>query len=367
VFVKLENLQRTGSFKDRGALYRLLALDDEQRWRGVVAMSAGNHAQGVAHQAASLGIPATIVVPEGTPFIKVARTQQLGANVVVAGASVADAGKIARDLARSEGRVFVHPYDDPLVIAGQGTVGLEIVDAVPDAEVIVTPVGGGGLLAGLAVAVRAVAPSVELIGAQTELFPALHDAFHGIEREPPTSAISIADGIAVTDPGEITVGIIRALVDDVVTVREPSIEEAMTHYLELEKSVVEGAAATPLALVLEQPDRFAGRRVVLVVSGGNVDPRVLSSVILRGLGRQGRLVRLSVEMDDLPGQLARIAGLLGDLGANIVEVEHGRLTSEVAPRRTRVGFVIEAVDANHGERVIAAVRSAGFAVEQLTL
>jgi threonine dehydratase len=367
VFVKLENLQRTGSFKDRGALNKLLSLDDGQRSRGVVAMSAGNHAQGVAHHATVLGIPATIVLPEGTPFTKIARTRQLGARVVVAGASVAEAETTARELAETDGLVFVHPYDDPLVVAGQGTVGVEILDAVRDAEVIVVPVGGGGLLAGVAVAARHAAPGVELVGVQSELFPAVRDAFHDTATVPHERAISIADGIAVGRPGVLTLAIVRALADDVVTVRESSIEAAMTHCLELEKTVAEGAGAAPLALLLEQPARFADRRTVLVVSGGNVDPRVLSSVILRGLGRQDRLVRLHVETDDLPGQLARIAAVLGGAGANIVEVEHGRLASDVAPRRARVSFVIETVDADHAQRVIESVRVAGFAVERQPL
>ena len=364
VFVKLENLQRTGSFKDRGALNRLLSLDREQARRGVVAMSAGNHAQGVAYHARVLGIPATIVMPEHTSFTKIARTRQLGARVVLAGASMAEAGASARALASSDGLLLVHPYDDPLVIAGQGTVGLEIVDAVPNVDAIVVPVGGGGLLAGIAVAARGKVPGVELVGVQTELFPAMSDRFRGVADPVASVGITIADGIAVTEPGRITSPLVRDLADDVVTVREASIEEAITLYVELEKTVVEGAGAVPLALLREAPDRFAGRRVVLVVSGGNIDPRVLSSVILRGLGRQGRLVRLLVEADDSPGQLARIATRLGDAGANIVEVEHGRLGSEVAVRRVRVSVVVETVDADHAERVVESLRSDGFVVEQ---
>jgi len=363
VFVKFENLQRTGSFKDRGALNRLLALDDDERAVGVVAVSAGNHAQGVAYHARSLGIPATIVMPETTPFTKVARTSQLGAEVVVAGDSVADAAAAARDLAASSGMTLVHPYDDPLVVAGQGTVGLEVLDAVADLDAIVVPVGGGGLVAGVAVATRANAPDVEVVGVQTELFPAVHDELHGaVDR--PTSSISIADGIAVSEPGRVPLEILRALGVDVLTVREPSIEEAMTYYVELEKTVAEGAGAAPLALVLEEAARFAGRRVALVVSGGNIDPRVLSSVVLRGLARQGRLVRLLVEADDLPGQLARIATVLGSAGANIVEVEHGRLATDVAARRARVSFVVETVDPDHANRVVAALEATGVAVER---
>jgi threonine dehydratase len=366
VFVKLENLQRTGSFKDRGALNRLLALDGDERRIGVAAMSAGNHAQGVAYHARALGIPATIVMPENTPFTKVARTSQLGADVVLAGDSVADAAAAARDLAVTRGMTLVHPYDDPLVVAGQGTVGREVLDAVPDLDAIVVPVGGGGLIAGIAVVARATAPAVEVVGVQSELFPAVHDVLHGEARHLPAS-ISIADGIAVAEPGAVPLQILRALDVDVLTVPEPSIEEAMTYYVELEKTVAEGAGAAPLALVLEEAARFAGRRVALVVSGGNVDPRVLSSVVLRGLARQGRLVRLLVEADDLPGQLAKIATVLGAAGANIVEVEHGRLATEVAARRARVSFVIETVDPDHADRVVAALLAAGVAVERALL
>ena len=366
VFVKFENLQRTGSFKDRGALNRLLALDADERRSGVVAMSAGNHAQGVAYHARALGIPATIVMPENTPFTKVARTSQLGADVVLVGESVADAAVAAREIATSHGMTLVHPYDDPRVIAGQGTVGVEVLDEVADLDAIVVPVGGGGLISGVAVAACATAPAVEVVGAQSELFPAVHDALH--ERmSHRSSSISIADGIAVSEPGRVPLEILRALDVDVLTVPDPSIEEAMTYYVELEKTVAEGAGAAPLALVLEEPARFAGRRVALVVSGGNVDPRVLSSVVLRGLARQGRLVRLLVEADDLPGQLARIATVLGAAGANIVEVEHGRLATEVAARRARVSFVIETVDPEHADRVVAALQATGVAVERALL
>ena len=364
VFVKLENFQRTGSFKDRGARNRLLALDAEDRRGGVVAASAGNHAQGVAYHARALGVPATIVVPERTPFTKIARTRQLGATVLVRGANVAESTRVARDLAHDDGLVFVHPYDDPLVIAGQGTVGREILAAVPDIDAIVVPVGGGGLLAGVAVAVRAEAPRLELVGVQSEQFPALAHRFHSAVVVPSAEATTIADGIAVSEPGTITGEILDALVDDVVTVREATIEEAMTYHLELEKTVVEGAGAAPLAQMLEDGARFAGRRVALVVSGGNVEPRILASVILRGLGRQGRLVRFLVDAEDTPGRLAELARVIGDAGANIVEVEHGRLTSDIAVQRARVTFVVETVDAEHGERVIAALRSSGVEVER---
>ena len=334
VWVKLENFQRTGSFKDRGALNRLLALDPAERSRGVVAASAGNHAQGVAYHARTLGVPATIVVPAGTPFTKIARTQQLGAEVVVEGTGVAAAMAVAVGIAERDGRVLVHPYDDPLVIAGQGTVGIEIATAVPHADAVIVPVGGGGLLAGVAVALRAGEPArmrdAELVGVQSELFPAMTERFHSGSAAPVRDTATIADGIAVTEPGVITTTLIRALADDLVTVHEATIEEAITHLLELEKTVAEGAGAAPLALLLDDPARYRGRTVVLVVSGGNIEPRLLASVVLRGLGRQGRLVRFLVDAEDSPGRLAALAAVIGEAGANIVEVEHGRLTSDIA-------------------------------------
>lgn len=360
VFVKLENLQFTGSFKDRGACNRLLSLADDERRRGVVAMSAGNHAQGVAHVAHELGIPATIVMPGTTPFVKVARTRELGARVVTEGTTVADAETVARRLAADEGLVLVHPYDDPLVVAGQGTVGLEILDAAPDADVIVAPVGGGGLLAGIATAVRPSRPRLELVGVQTTAYPAVARRFHPDVEIPGDRRPTVADGIAVPQPGTLTGEVIAALVDDVVTVSERGIEDAITRLLEIEKTLVEGAGAAPLALLLERPERFAGRTVVLVCSGGNIDPRLLSTVILRGLGRQGRLSRFLVEIDDAPGRLAAVATVLGDAGANIVEVDHRRLAPGVSPRRTLLALLVETLDDSHTDRVEGALVAGGY-------
>jgi threonine dehydratase len=368
VFVKLENLQFTGSFKDRGACNRLLALTDEERPRGVVAMSAGNHAQGVAHFAHELGIPATIVMPETTPFVKVARTRHLGARVETAGATVADAAAVAQRIADDDGLTLVHPYDDPWIIAGQGTVGLEILDAVPDADAIVAPVGGGGLLAGIAVAVRAARPRLTLVGVQTEAFPAAARRFHPAPTAEgdaaPRPGPTIADGIAVPEPGVLNRQILDALVDDVTTVTEHGIEDAITRLLEIEKVLVEGAGAAPLALLLEQPARFAGQTVVLVCSGGNIDPRLLSTVILRGLGRQHRLTRLLVEIDDAPGRLAVVADVLGRVGANIVEVDHRRLAPGVSARRTLLALLVETLDEAHTRRVEAALAADGYPVRR---
>ena len=365
VYLKWENLQFTGSFKDRGACSRLLTLTDEERTRGVVAMSAGNHAQGVAHFAHELRVPATIVMPETTPFVKVARTRALGARVETAGATVAEAATVARQLADEQGLVLVHPYDDPLVIAGQGTIGPEILDAVPDADAIVAPVGGGGLLGGIAAAVRPSRPRLTLVGVQTAAYPTIARRFDAdtpvpTEARPPT----VADGIAVPEPGAFTTALLDALVDDVTTVSEPGIEDALTRILEIEKSLVEGAGAAPLALLLEQPDRFAGRTVVLVCSGGNIDPRLLSTVLLRGLGRQGRLTRLLVEIDDAPGRLAAVASVLGEAGANIVEVDHRRLAPGVSARRTLIGLLVETLDDDHTDRVAEALAARGFPAQR---
>ncbi|MBM3658200.1 MAG: threonine ammonia-lyase [Actinobacteria bacterium] len=362
VFLKWESLQFTGSFKDRGAANRLLTLTPDERRRGVVAMSAGNHAQGVAHVAAALGVPATIVMPETTPFVKVARTRALGARVETAGATVADAATVARRIADEEGLVLVHPYDDPLVIAGQGTVGPEILDAVPDADAIVAPVGGGGLLAGIAAAVRPSRPRIDLVGVQTVAYPEAARRFHPDLPGPPGAGRppTVADGIAVPQPGVLTGEVIAALVDDVTTVSEAAIEDAITRLLEIEKALVEGAGAAPLALLLEQPDRFADRTVVLVCSGGNIDPRLLSTVLLRGLGRQGRLTRLLVEIDDAPGRLAAVATVLGEAGANIVEVDHRRLAPGVSARRTLIALLVETLDDDHTDRVADALAARGF-------
>jgi threonine dehydratase len=365
VFVKLENLQFTGSFKDRGACNRLLVLDAAARRAGVVAMSAGNHAQGVAHFAAELGIPATIVMPESTPFVKVARTRALGADVVTAGDTVADAALVARRIADEQGLTLVHPYDDALVVAGQGTIGLEILDAVPELDAIVAPVGGGGLLGGIAVAVRAQRPDAELVGVQTEAYPAMARLFH--ELPAPADARpgpTVADGIAVPVPGSITTELVRALVDDVTTVSEHGIEDAITRLLEIEKTLAEGAGAAPLALLLEQPARFSGRTVVLVLSGGNIDPRLLSTVVLRGLARQDRLARFLVEIDDAPGRLARVADLLGRAGANIVDVDHRRLAPGVSARRTQIALLVETLDATHTDQVEAALAAGGYPVRR---
>jgi threonine dehydratase len=361
VVVKFENLQFIAAFKERGALNRLLLLGDDERARGVVAMSAGNHAQAVAYHATRLGISATIVMPRGTPFVKVQRTQELGATVVLAGDDLAGAEAEAMRLAEAEGRVYVHPYDDPAVIAGQGTVALEMLADDPDLEVLVVPVGGGGLLAGMAVAARHLSRGIELVGVETERYASMAARMSGAE--PRCGGPTIAEGIAVGRPGRNTGEICTSLVDDVVTVSEEHVEEAMNLLLEIEKVVTEGAGAAGVAALVAHPDRFAGRKVGVVLTGGNVDPRLLASVIMRGLIRQGRLTRLHIEVPDVPGSMGDLTTVLGEVGANIVEILHQRMFVDLSARSAEIEVTVETLDLDHVDRVVAALEKAGYAVK----
>ena len=361
VVLKFENLQFVAAFKERGALNRLAQLTEHERACGVVAMSAGNHAQAVAYHATRLGIDATIVMPTSTPFVKVQRTRELGATVVLRGEGLAESGAEALRLAEEEGRTYIHPFDDPAVIAGQGTCALEILADHPDLDVLVVPVGGGGLIAGMAVAARHLRPDIEVVGVQTERYPAMADHVHHT-----TSVVggtTIAEGIAVPSPGRFTAEIIDALVDDVVTVTEEHIEEAMNLLLEIEKVVTEGAGATGIAALIEHRARFAGRSVGVVLSGGNVDPRLLASVIMRGLIRDGRLSRLHIEVPDVPGSLGSITTILGDLGANIVEILHQRMFIDLSAKSAEIEVTVETLDHQHVERVVAALEKAGYLVQ----
>ncbi len=361
VVLKFENLQFVASFKERGALNRLAQLSEQERAGGVVAMSAGNHAQAVAYHATRLGIDATIVMPTSTPFVKVQRTRELGATVVLRGEGLAESGAEALRLAEEEGRTYIHPFDDPAVIAGQGTCALEMLADHPDLDVLVVPVGGGGLIAGMAVAARHLRPDIELVGVQTERYPAMADRVHHT-----TSVIggsTIAEGIAVPSTGRFTGQIIDALVDDVVTVTEEHIEEAMNLLLEIEKVVTEGAGATGIAALIEHPARFAGRSVGVVLSGGNVDPRLLASVIMRGLIRDGRLSRLHIEVPDVPGSMGSVTTILGDLGANIVEILHQRMFVDLSAKSAEIEVTVETLDHEHVERVVAALEKAGYLVQ----
>lgn len=358
VAIKFENLQFTASYKERGALNRLLALEADERRRGVVAMSAGNFAQAVAYHARAEGIPATIVMPRLTPAIKATRTAALGAQVVLEGDDLDAAEVEARRLAEQRDLVFLSPYDDPYVIAGQGTVALELLEDIPDLDVLVVPVGGGGLLAGMAVAARAVAPDIELVGVQVDSHPSMVAALRG--KDLPCGGPTIAEGIAVGRAGVLSRRIIAALCDDVLTVPEERLEEAVCLFLEVEKVVAEGAAAAGLAALLEHRDRFAGRRVGLVLTGGNIDLRLLASVIMRGLVRSGRLATVRLHVPDEPGTLGRVTGLVGVAGGNIVELSHRRTSLAVPSKAVTVELVVETRGRRELEALIESLRAEGY-------
>ncbi len=360
LWVKFENLQFTSSFKDRGALNRLLQLTGDERRRGVIAMSAGNHAQGLAHHATRLGIPSTIVMPSGTPNTKVANTEALGAHVVLHGETIAESMVLARSMAAEQGLVWVPPYDDPAIIAGQGTVALELLEDAPEVDTIVVPVGGGGLIAGMAVAAHAVRPDVRLVGVESERYPSMANAV--AHTGLPVGGTTVAEGIAVPVAGSLTTPIVAALVSDLLVVTETQIEHAINLFLDIEKTVAEGAGAAPLAAVLSEPERFAGRKVALVLSGGNIDARVLANVILRGLVRSGRLSRISVDITDSPGSLAGVTRIVGEEAGNIVEVAHQRLFSDIGIKDAVLELAIETRDRQHIEHIVRALEAGGYHV-----
>jgi len=361
VWLKFENLQFTATFKERGALNRLSALPVDERRRGVIACSAGNHAQGVAYHAASLEIPATIVVPLGTPTVKIENTRRHGATVIEGGTSVEEAAQLAMDYGRKQRLTFIHPYDDPLIIAGQGTVALEMLAAVPDLDVLLVPIGGGGLISGMAVAAKTLKPSLEIIGVQAALYPSMYNLIK--ETQLPMRGDTLAEGIAVKAPGRITSEIVRALVDDIVLVSEPQIEHALSLLITIEKTVIEGAGAAGLAAMLADEQRFAGRAVGLVLTGGNIDTRLLSGVLTRQLAREGRLSQLRFDIADRPGQLATVLAVLSKCGANIVEVSHQRIFTDLPAKAVLLEVVIETRDRSHLASTIAALTTANIAVE----
>jgi threonine dehydratase len=365
LYLKLETVHRTGSFKERGALNKLLRLDVSQRRAGVVAMSAGNHAQGVAYHARRLGIPATIVMPEGTPFIKIDHTEAFGATVVLKGDSLAAAREAADTLARERGSVLVHPYDDPDVIAGQGTVGLELLADQPDLDTLVVPIGGGGLISGIAVAAKALKPEIEIVGVQSTLYPSMYRVLRGEDPGPPAAAATLAEGIAVKEPGRLTRRIVKALVSEIRLVDEIMLEGAVEILLEQQKLVVEGAGAAGVAAVLAAPERFHGRRLGIVITGGNMDARLLASILMRGLVREGRLVRLRCELPDVAGALSRLSGVIGKHAGNIVEVHHQRLFHDTSVKRAELDVVVETQNRRHVEVLIAALVAAGFPTQLL--
>jgi len=360
IFLKFENLQFTASFKERGALNKLLSLDEETRKRGVIAASAGNHAQGVAYHAGRLKIPATIVMPEGTPFTKMKHTRDFGARVLIDGASLTQAFTRAKALADAENLAFIHPYDDPLVIAGQGTVALEFLRQVPEIDTLVVPIGGGGLISGIAIAAKAIKPGIRIYGVEAKLYPSMRNALKHEQLD--CAGQTIAEGIAVKDPGAIAQKVIAALVDDILLADETEIEAAIVRLLEIEKTLAEGAGAATLAAVLGKRELFAGRKVGLVLSGGNIDIRLLSNVILRELAREGRIMSLVVSIDDRPGVLARVASLIGEAGGNIMEVSHNRLMTGASAKSADLGLVIEARDDTHAGEIKDRLEQAGYRV-----
>lgn len=360
VVIKFENLQYTGSFKERGALNRLLSLTTVEMACGVVAMSAGNHAQALAYHAGRLGIAATLVMPEGTPLVKISRTRAHGAEVVVHGETLIEAHAHALQLAAERSLVFVPPYDCPLVMAGQGTAALEFIEAVPDLEVLVIPVGGGGLLAGSIVAALGLRPNIEVVGVQVRTHAAFDAALRGIEHN--SGGETIAEGIAVARPSADALRIARNHGCTMVVVDDAAVEEAVALLLEIEKVVSEGAGAAPLAALLTEPERFAGKKVGLMLSGGNVDLRVLASAMLRSLARSGRLTTLSVALPDRPGSLHALTGVLAAHGANVVELSHDRMGPTTRLRSAVVDVLIETADRAHSNAVVAALESAGFTV-----
>ncbi|WP_341703104.1 threonine ammonia-lyase [Ferrovibrio sp.] len=359
LWLKFENHQFTASFKERGALNKLLQLSDDERRRGVIAMSAGNHAQGVAYHAGRLGIPATIVMPKITPFVKVRHVRALGAKVVIEGDTLVEAASKAHALAAEHGYVFVHPYDDPAIMAGQGTLALEMLAQVPQLDDLVIPVGGGGLIAGMAVAAKALKPDLRIYGVESELYTAMYQQMHGLPVS--VGGISIAEGISVRDIGGANLDLARRLVEDVLIAREADIERAIVALVEIEKTVCEGAGAAGLAALMADPERFRDRHVGIVLSGGNIDTRLLASVLMRGLVRDGRLARIIVMTDDAPGRLAKASGIIGATGVNIVEVVHQRLFTLASAKATEIEFVIEARDREHITELLQALAEGGLA------
>ncbi len=365
VFLKFENLQFTAAYKERGALNRLLALSAEERARGVIAMSAGNHAQGLAYHARRLNVPATIVMPRFTPVVKIQQTEGHEADVVLHGESLEEANAHALTLAERRGLTFVHPFNDPLIMAGQGTAALEMFADVPEIDTLVVPIGGGGLISGSAVVARAVAPTCEVVGVQAELYPSMRAALTG---EPvPGDSDTLAEGIAVKAPGSLTLAVVRALVCDILLVAERDLERAVSLLLSIEKTVVEGAGAAGLAALLRHPRRFRGRNVGLILCGGNIDTRLLATVLLRDLARSGRLARLRIRLKDRPGQLYAVARIFDQQQVNILEVAHHRIFTKLPAKGLVTEIECETRSAEHLDRLIEALSAAGFEVHRVEL
>lgn len=358
VWVKFENHQYTAAFKERGALNKLSKLTEDQKKRGVIAASAGNHAQGVAYHARRLGIPATIVMAETTPFNKVQHTRDHGARVILEGMIFDEAKDYALLLAEKEGLTFIHPFDDVDIIAGQGTIALEMLEANPDLDTLVVPIGGGGLISGIATAAKALKPDIKVFGVEAAMYPCMHAALNG--KTPKMGGATIAEGIAVKEVGKITRQIAEQLVDDILLVEEEHLERAITLYVDIEKTIAEGAGAAGLAALLAHPTRFYGRKVGLVLCGGNIDTRLLASVLTRALVRENRLARIRIIGDDRPGLLALVSKIIGDNGANIMEVAHNRIALDVPAKGAEFDILIETRDSQHTQEVIEALTLAGY-------
>jgi threonine dehydratase len=358
VFVKYENLQVTNSFKDRGALVKLASLSQAERKRGVIAMSAGNHAQAVAYHAARLGIPATIIMPVTTPFVKVAATRAHGAEVLLHGETITEAQARCEQIQAQRGLTLVHPYDDAHIIAGQGTIALEMLEEVGDLDTLVIPIGGGGLIAGNAIAGRALNPKIEIIGAESALYPSFWNALTGGTR--PIGGATLAEGIAVKNVGKLTLPVVRDLVAEIVLVDEAHVERAVNAYLTLQKTMAEGAGAAGLAAMLSKRERFRGKKVGLILCGGNIDPRILASIMVRELERDSRIVSFRLTIPDQPGVLGTIATRLGALGANILEVDHRRLFLDVPAKGAKLDVTMETRDNTHAEEILSALAAEGY-------
>jgi threonine dehydratase len=364
LYLKLENQQFTGSFKDRGAYNKLKSLTPDEARRGVIAMSAGNHAQGVAYHAQQLGIPATIVMPEGTPFTKVERTASFGPRVMLQGEGIDAAATFAREVAAKENLVFVHPYDDPFIVAGQGTIGLELLEQAPDLDCLVIPIGGGGLIGGIATAIKAVKPDIEIFGVESALYPSMHHAVNGLA--PANGGQTIAEGIAVKSPGALTRAIVERLVKQVLLVDEIALERAVHMLVETQRLVAEGAGAAGLAALIAHGDLFKGRNVGLVICGGNIDGRMLAQVMMRGLVREGRIATLRIEIADQPGVLAAVSRLIGATGANIIEVHHQRMFFDLPVKRADIDVSLETRNTAHVGEIMAKLEQAGFPTRRLS-
>ncbi|MBN9320107.1 MAG: threonine ammonia-lyase [Caulobacterales bacterium 68-7] len=359
VWVKFENLQFTAAYKERGALNKLLLLSEEERSRGVIAASAGNHAQGLAYHGARLGVPTTIVMPRSTPFVKVQHTRDFGANVVMEGDSYDDASAYARRLQEERGLTFVHPFDDHDVMAGQGTIALEMLEDVPDLEVLPIPIGGGGLISGVATAAKAIKPDITIVGCEPAMYPSFTARMRGMNA-PAGGGNTIAEGIAVKRVGDLTYATVRPLLEDVLLLEEPYLEQAVSLYANVEKTIAEGAGAASLAALLAYPERFRGKKVGLILTGGNIDTRLLTGVLTRELVRAQRLVSLRIIGDDRPGLLATVSTVIGQQGANIIEVAHNRLALDVPAKGAEFDLLIETRDAAHTQEIIDALREVGY-------